>query len=200
MSLPVRLNGFCSLAILVCGVAGADAQLKPSSGFSSDDFKTSAVFELVNHQAGVIQQGSNKIVTVSALVTHVNGLFPGNTEGLEIQFFSKPVTEADQTDVLEKDAKGMKKSAYATLVLRLDKENKIKQADLSYVVPGTTISRTVAWKPEDLKKYFSDYSFDGKRLRFKSKGIYSETDSNQQTLSLVWDANLDLPVFDRRKK
>src|SRR6266850_7746903 len=29
-----RLNGFCSLAILVCGLAGADAQLKTKSGFS----------------------------------------------------------------------------------------------------------------------------------------------------------------------
>ena len=148
----------------------------------------------------MIHQGSNKIVAVSALVTHVNGLFPGNTEGLEIQFFSKPVTEANQTDVLEQDAKGIKKSPYATLVLRLDKENKIRQADLSYVVSGTTISRTVAWKPKDLKKYFSDYSFDGKRLKLKSKGTYSETDSNRQTMSLAWDANLDLPIFDRRKK
>ncbi len=72
--------------------------------------------------------------------------------------------------------------------------------NLSYVVPGTTVARTVAWKPEDLKKYFSDYQFDGKRLQLKSKGTYSEVDSKQQTMSLAWDVDINLPVFDRRKK
>ncbi|HEY2974259.1 MAG TPA: hypothetical protein VGJ48_17215 [Pyrinomonadaceae bacterium] len=199
------------LAILGCFLACAAPQLKsssvnapltepyPSSAFNPDNFKTRAVFELVNHQPGLIQQGSNKISTESALVTHTNGLM-GNTEGLEIQFFTRLITEADQKDVLENGAKEMKGSDYAALVLFLDKQNKIGQVNLSYVVPGTTVARTVAWKPEDLKKYFSDYQFDGKRLQLKSKGTYSETDSEQRTMSLAWDVNIDLPVFDRRKK
>jgi len=58
----------------------------------------------------------------------------------------------------------------------------------------------VAWKPDELKKYFSDYQFDGKRLQLKSKGTYSEIDSEQKTMSLAWDVDIDLPVFDRRKK
>jgi hypothetical protein len=199
------------LAILGCFLACTAPQLKsssvnaplmepyPSSAFNPDNFKTRAVFELVNHQPGLIQQGSSKISTESALVTHTNGLM-GNTEGLEIQFFTRPITEADQKDVLENGAKEMKGSDYAALVLFLDKQNKIGQVNLSYVVPGTTVARTVAWKPEDLKKYFSDYQFDGKRYKLKSKGTYSETDSEERTMSLAWDVNIDLPVFDRRKK
>jgi hypothetical protein len=199
------------LAILGCFLACATPPLKsssvnapltepyPSSAFNADHFKTTAVFELVNHQPGLIQQGSSKISTVSAQVTHTNGLM-GYSAGLEIQFFTRPITEADQKDVLENGAKEMKRSDYAALVLFLDKQNKIGQVNLSYVVPGTTVARTVAWKPEDLKKYFSDYQFDGKRLQLKSKGTYSETDSEQRTMSLAWDVNIDLPVFDRRTK
>ncbi len=68
------------------------------------------------------------------------------------------------------------------------------------MVPGTTVARTVAWQPDDLKKYFSDYQFDGKRLRLKSKGTYSELNSKQEAMTLSGDVNLDLLVFDRSKK
>jgi hypothetical protein len=171
-----------------------------SAASSLEDFKTKAVFELVNHQSTLIQQGSSKIVTESAVVIYKNGLMPGKAEGLEIQFFTKPVTEADQKDVLENEGRQMRKTDYAALVLFLDKENKIGQVNLSYVVPGTAVSRTVAWKPDDIKKYFSNYQFDGKRLHLKSNGTYDETDADQKTMSLAWAVDIDLPVFDRRKK
>jgi hypothetical protein len=191
-------NGLSFSAILVCFLACAAPQLKSTSASNPGNSKTRAVFELVNHQSGLIQQGSSKIVAESALVTYANGLM--NAEGLEIQFFTKPMTEADQKDALDNDAKRMREGDYAALVLSLDKQNRIGQANLSYVVPGTTVARTVAWEPEDLKKYFSDYQFSGKRLQLKSKGTYSEIDSKQQTMGLTWDVDIDLPVFDRRKK
>jgi hypothetical protein len=208
-------DGLWFLAICLCFPACAAPQsnsgsvnsgsvnsgsVNSGSAFNADNFKTRAVFELVNHQSSLVQQGGSKIVTESALVTYTNGLFPGNTEGLEIQFFTRPITEADQNDVLKSDARGMKQSDYAALVLFLDKQKTIGQVNLSYVVPGTTAARTVASTPDDVKKYFSDYQFDGKRLQLKSKGTYSETDSKQQTMNLAWDVDLDLPVFDRRKK
>jgi len=174
--------------------------VKSDSAFNADNFKTRAEFELVNHQSDLIQQGSSKVVTESAVVRYTNGLLPGNAEGLEIQFFTKPMTAADQNDVVENDAKGMRESDYAALVLFLDKQNRLGQVNLSYVVPGTTVTRTVAWKSDDLNKYFSGYHFDGKRLQLKSKGTYSEIDSKQQTMNLAWDVDFDLPVFDRRKK
>jgi hypothetical protein len=81
-----------------------------------------------------------------------------------------------------------------------DDENQIWQANLTYVVPGTTVARTVAASPEELTKYFSDFHFDHNRLQLKSKGSYTAPDSKEETLTLSWNADLDLPVFDRIKK
>ena len=68
------------------------------------------------------------------------------------------------------------------------------------MIPGATVTRTVAWKPEEIKKYFSDYRFDQNRLRLKSKGSYSESESNEEVLKLSWDLDLNIPVFDHIKK
>ena len=168
--------------------------------FNPDNFKTRAVFELVNHQPTLIQQGSSKLATESAVVTYVSGLMPGNVKGLQIEFFTRPLTEADQNDLLENGGRKTGKTDHASLVLYLDKQNGIAQVNLIYVVPGTTVSRTVAGVPDDLEKYFSDYQFDEDRLRLKSKGTYDEKDANQQTMSLSWDVDIDLPVFDLRKQ
>lgn len=68
---------------------------------------------------------------------------------------------------------------------------------MSYVVPGTTVARTVAWRPAELEP-FSGYEFDGTRLRLKAKGLYRE--SGEESLTLSWDVDLGLPVFERTKK
>jgi hypothetical protein len=94
----------------------------------------------------------------------------------------------------------LKKSSYAALILYIGKDNKIWQANLSYVVPGTTVARTVAWKSEELQKYFSDHRFDGKRLVLKSKGIYSESEKGHEKLRLSWDVDLNLPVVREVKR
>ena len=69
--------------------------------------------------------------------------------------------------------------------------------NLSYVIPGTTVARTVAWKTDELQQ-FSNYKFDGKRLLLKSKGIYNEAGSEER-LKLSWDVDINLPVFERTK-
>ena len=94
----------------------------------------------------------------------------------------------------------MKKTKYAAFVLYIGKDNKIWQANLSYVVPGTTAARTVAWKPEELPKYFSDCRFDGKRLDLKSNGMYSESEKGREKLRLSWDVDLNLPVIREVKR
>ena len=169
--------------------AQSDGRLSPQ------DFKTKAEFELVVNDSSVLKAGASRIVTQSAVVTLAHGLTPGNSEGLEIQFFIKPITEAAVTDILKNGAKELKRTDYAPLVLFLDKDNRVWQANLSYVVPGTTVGRTVAWKPEELKKYFSNYQFDGKRLVLKSNGSYSETESGKEKLRLSWNVDFNLPVF-----
>jgi len=182
--------------LLAVAVYFAASHVSAQSGahLSSEDFKTKSVFELVVSDSRALKAGASKIVTQSAFVTLAHGLIPGNSEGLEIQFFTKPITEAAITDILKNGARELKKNDYAALVLFLDKDNKVWQANLSYVIPGTTVARTVAWKPEELKKYFSNYRFDGKRLILKSNGSYSETESGKEKLRLSWTVDFNLPV------
>ena len=54
------MNPIWAFAVVVWFVGAA--QSMSNSDFSSKDFKTNAVFELVNHQSGVIKQGSTRIV------------------------------------------------------------------------------------------------------------------------------------------
>jgi hypothetical protein len=182
------------LVVAVCFIA-SHVTAQSDAHFSSQDFKTKSVFELLVNDSSVLKAGASRIVTQSAFVTLAHGLIPGNSAGLEIQFFTKPITEAAIADILKNGAKESKKSDYAALVLFLDKDNKVWQANLSYVIPGTTVARTVAWKPEELKKYFSNYQFDGKRLILKSKGSYSEQESGKEKMRLSWDVDFNLSVF-----
>jgi hypothetical protein len=147
--------------------------------FTLQDFQTRAAFELVVHDSKPLTSGTSKVTAQSAYVTLVHGLVPGNSDGLEIQFFLKPVTEKVK-DILENDAKESKRTRYAAFVLYIGKDNKISQANLSYVVPGITVARTVAWKSEDVQRYFSDYRFDGKRVVLKRKGSYSESEKGYE--------------------
>jgi hypothetical protein len=144
--------------------------------FTLQDFRTRGAFELVVNDSKPLPSGTTKIETQSGYITLAHGLVPGNSDGLEIQFFPDPITEKVKADILENDAKEAKKTSYAAFVLYIGKDNKISQANLSYVVPGTTAARTVAWKSEELQKYFYDYRFDGKRVALKSKGTYSESE------------------------
>src|SRR5262245_47157677 len=105
--------GVCFIASHVW--AQSDAQFLPQ------DFKTKSVFELLVNDSSVLKAGASRIVTQSAYVTLVRGLIPGNSEGLEIQFFTKPTTQATIVDVLQNGAKESKKGDYAALVLFLDK-------------------------------------------------------------------------------
>ena len=182
------------LVVGVCFIANC-VWAQPDAHLNPQDFKTKSVFELVVNDSSVLKAGASRIVTQSAFVTRAHGLIPGNSEGLEIQFFTKPITEAAITDILRNGAKELKKSDYAALVLFLDKDNKVWQANLSYVIPGTTVARTVAWKPEELKKYFSNYQFDGKRLILKSNGSHIETESGKEKLRLSWNMDFNLPAF-----
>jgi hypothetical protein len=162
--------------------------------FTLQDFQAKGAFELVVNESKYLKSGTSKLTTESAYVTLAHGLIPGNSDGLEIVFFPKPITERIKTDILENDAKELKKGSYTALVLYIGKDNKIWQANLTYVVPGATVARTVAWKPEELQKYFSDFRFDGTRLVLKSKGNYSESEKAQDRLSLSWLVDLNLPV------
>lgn len=86
----------------------------------------------------------------------------------------------------------------AVLVLFIDKDNHLWQVNLTVVHTGMTLGATIASLPEELAK-FSQFSFDGQRLKLRSKGTFKSTDANFPA-NFSWDVNDDLPVVDIRKK
>jgi len=99
------------------------------------------------------------------------------------------------------DDREIGKNGYAGLVLFLDAQDQITQANLTYVIPGTTVVRTVASSREELTRCVSAYHFDRSRLRLKSRGTYNTArDAKDEVLTLSWDTDLDLPVFDQIKR
>jgi len=172
-----------------------------STRFTPKEFQTRALFYLAVQQSKVLNLGKSKLETKSAFVTYTNEFFAGKTNALKIQFFTQPIGEETQAKLLRDDNHEISRGGYAALVLFLDERNQIWQANLTYVIPGTTVVRTVASNREELTKYFSDYHFDRNRLRLKSKGNYNTApDSKEEILTLSWDTALDIPVFDRTKK
>ena len=179
------------LALTVSSLCCAPAA-SPQETLRPQDFRSTATFQLVVEASGVLRPGTSTIVAKSALATRTR-IMPGNSAGLEILFFTEPITDASRRDVLERQAQDLRKRNHAILVMSLDAQDKISQVNLTYVIPGTTVVRTLAWKPEDLAR-FSSYSMDGKRVLLKSKGLYRDTGSERLTLS--WDVDVNVPVLD----
>jgi hypothetical protein len=202
------------IVILCCCALPTDVYSEPTQPVSAmglmrcvegvcdeTEFQTKALFNLAVQKSKVLKLGKSRLETESAFVTYTNEFFGGTTNALKVQFFTQPIKEEARAKLLRGDNQEISRGGYATLVLFLeDDENQIWQANLTYVVPGTTVARTVAASPEELTKYFSDFHFDHNRLQLKSKGSYTAPDSKEETLILSWNADLDLPVFDRIKK
>src|SRR5262245_40597258 len=167
---------------------------------TSQEFQTKASFTLTVQKSNVLKVGKSKLDTVSAFVTYTNEFFAGKTNALKLQFFTQPIVEQARAKLLKGNDQEISKGGYAVLVLFLDERKQIWQVNLTYVIPGTTVVRTVASSREELTKYFSQYNFDNNRLRLKSKGSYDAQDSKDEIFSLSWDTDLDIPVFDQIKK
>jgi hypothetical protein len=208
------LRGLSIIVVLFCCAFPIDIYSEPTQPVSAmglmrcvqgvcyeTEFQTKALFNLAVQKSKVLKLGKSRLETESAFVTYTNEFFGGTTNALKVQFFTQPIKEEARAKLLRGDNQEISRGGYATLVLFLeDDENQIWQANLTYVVPGTTVARTVAASPEELTKYFSDFHFDHNRLQLKSKGSYTAPDSKEETLILSWNADLDLPVFDRIKK
>lgn len=172
-----------------------------SAPSTPQQFQTSASFSLAVQKSKVLKLGKSRLETKSAFVTYTNEFFAGKTNALKVQFFTQPMVEEARAKLLRNDNNEISRGGYAALVLFLDERNQIWQVNLTYVIPGTTVVRTVASNREELTKYFSDYRFEQNRLRLKSKGTYNTgPDSAEEIFALSWDTDLDLPVFDQTKK
>ena len=158
------------------------------------------IFEVNNDQDGVVRKGASHVATVSAFAMHDAHMRPYPNEGLLIFFFPQPLTDADRTDILTNDARNVGKGDYAVMQLWFDKDRKVSQANLSVMVPGTTVVRTVAYTQADLKKYFGTVEFDGMRIKMDSRGKFKELNDKQEELSMFWEVRLDIPVAERAAK
>jgi len=164
-----------------------------SSALAADT--STGSFELVVKDSKPLKPGTSTIRSRSAFASRVHGLVPGNADGIEIVFLTTPITDAMRRDIVQNDARELRRGDYAALVLFLDKNDNVAQVNLSYVVPGTTVARTIAWKPDELRKNFSRVTIRGGRVVLKSKGTYSEIESGHEALQLAWDVEVDLPVI-----
>jgi hypothetical protein len=179
------------IVILLCGVFPAEIDAQTAS----------AVFHLDVQRSKVLPLGKSSLATRSAFVTYTNEFFGGRTNALKIQFFIQPIGPDAQARLLRDDTLEMTRGGYAALVLFLDERHQIQQVNLTYVIPGTTVVRTVASTREELARYFSDYQFANNRLRLKSKGSHrtAPDSKDDDAVTLSWDTDLNVPVFDRRK-
>ena len=81
-------------------------------------------------------------------------------------------------------------------MLFLDRHNRITQVNLTYIIPGTTVVRSVAITADVIAKLFGDYHYADGRLRLESKGTYATgADSPDETLSLAWTCRWTLPSW-----
>ncbi len=144
-------NTLCLIVVASCLVIFPCAAEK----FDPKTFQTEASFDLVVSKSNYLKPGTRSIQCRNAIVSLVHGLVSGNSDGLEVMFFTRPIAEAALPDIMSNHARELMQGDYAAMVLLLDKENKVRQVNLSVVVPGTTVGRTVAWKPDELRKYFN---------------------------------------------
>jgi hypothetical protein len=176
-------------------------EISAESTLASHDLQTNASFDLVVQKSTVLKLGASRLETKSAFVTYTNEFFGGRTNALKIQFLPQPIGAETQAKLLKRDDREIGKNGYAELVLFLDAHDQITQANLTYVIPGTTVVRTVASSREELTRYVSAYHFDRRRLRLKSRGTYNTApDAKDEVLTLSWDTDLDIPVIDQIKK
>lgn len=84
----------------------------------------------------------------------------------------------------------------AILVLFIDKAGALWQANLTVVVPGQTVIRTIAGRPDEVRRFAAGYAYDGRRLRLRASGDLGES---TPPLRMRWDLDIDEAVVDRTR-
>jgi hypothetical protein len=139
------------------------------------------------------------LVTRSAVAIFTDEFFGGRTNALKIIFTPDRLTQPQQVESARDDGRALMKKDHAVVVLFLDKQNRISQVNITVIIPGQTVVRTVAWKPDDVRSFSAGYSYDGKRLRLAHKGSLTEATPGMAPIKLGWNINVDAPVVERLK-
>jgi hypothetical protein len=64
------------------------------------------------------------------------------------------------------------------------------------VVPGQTVIRTIAGRPDEVRRFAAGYAYDGRRLRLRASGDLGES---TPPLRMRWDLDIDEAVVDRTR-
>ena len=171
------------LALLLPAISAVLSGQPPAESHSQ------ATFDLEVKRSEVVKLGKTTLTSRLAFVSVMHRQGPIKFKGVDIFFPSQTRAGSAPKDVTE-----AKRGDYANINLLLDASNQITQVNMSIVIPGTTVARTVAWKAEDLKKYFSDVTVKGGRITLKSKGAYEDPGSESEQTILHWDVDVDVPI------
>ncbi len=145
----------------------------------AQESRSAGQFDLVVRKSAFLRTGATHLETTSAFATYT-GEFGSMGKALKIQMFADTLARRGS----------------ATLVLFVDQQQRITQANLTYVVPGTTVTRTIASTPDEIAKYFPRYRYTNGRVRLTSRGEYSQ-DSADESFTLSWRVEVDAPVIVR---
>jgi hypothetical protein len=157
-------------------------------------------FDLDVQKSKVLTVGKSHIDASSALVTYTDEFFGGKTNALAVQMYGAPIDAAARARLIKNrsDDRELSQAGAAYFVLFVDKQNRITQVNLTYIAPGTTVVRTVAYTQAAIAKSFSDYRYADGRLHLKSKGTYATgPESPDEQLTMGWDVDLDEAVVNR---
>jgi len=152
-----------------------------------------ARFELEVKRSDVMRLGKAtlKCANVLAIPMHREGR--AQFTGIDI-FFAPQSADGH----IPKSAKEFQQAQYVNLNLMTDGTGKVTQVNMSVVIPGKTVARTIAWKPEDLRKYFSKVILKDRRIVLKSSGAYDDPQTASEQASLHWDVDIDAPISNDR--
>jgi len=148
---------------------------------------------LESFASSVFYLNADSVATNGAAVALTDEFFGGRTRALKILFTPEVLSAEEALASLRPEAKP-KPDRHAVLVLFLDKDDRIWQVNLTVVIPGQTVARTVAWKPDELRRFSSSYSYTQQRVRLKTKGTFSEVAPDRPQASLAWEVDVDGPV------
>ena len=171
----------------------------PSTAAAQKPTVSTGRFDLSVDRSTVLRAGKSHVETKSAFAVYNAKFFAGRISGLEVHLYASPIDARARERLLAnpRDDQQLLAGGAAYFIFLLDRESRITQANLTIVVPGTTVARTVAYTTADIAKWFSDYHYVSGRLHLNSKGAYASTaDSKDEKLSMAWDVTLDLPVVE----
>ena len=186
----MRLVTFAAV-ITLSAIAPLGARATPHAADSA-----AGHFDLDVRKSDVLRLGKSHADVVSAFA--VAAPTPRGSM-ITIDLFTRQI-DARAREQLEKSgvAAELNGAWVAMLQVALDAQHHIRQVDLQYSSPGTTVGRTVASTPGELAQWSKGFRYAGGRLHLENRGTYtSGPETPAQDFMLDWDMNLDVAVLER---